>query len=80
MVNHLILGNAEADGIRPVDHAYRDEVDATFKQIYREGRFQVMPAASGPHLVELWGPRELHASQLQLAIDDVTARRSILHR
>jgi hypothetical protein len=66
----------EADGIRPVDHAYRDEVDAIFKQIYREGRFQVMPAANGPHLVELWGPRELRASQLQLAIDDVTARRS----
>ena len=70
----------EADGIRPVDHAYRDEVDAIFKQIYREGRFQVMPAANGPHLVELWGPRELRASQLQLAIDDVTSRRSAPHR
>ncbi len=28
----------EEDGIRPVDHAYRDAVDAIFKQIYREGR------------------------------------------
>ena len=63
-----------------MDHAYRDEVDAIFKQIYREGRFQVMPAANGTHLVELWGPRELRASQLQLAIDDVTARRSVPHR
>lgn len=66
----------EADGIRPVDHAYRDEVDAIFKQIYREGRFQVMPATNGPHLVELWGPRELRLSQLQLAIDELAAMRS----
>jgi hypothetical protein len=66
----------EADGIRPVDHAYRDEVDAIFKQIYRDGRFRVMPAANGPHLVELWGPRELRLSQLQRAVDDVTAGRS----
>ena len=80
MENHRILGNAEADGIRPVDHAYREEVDAIFKKICREGRFQVMPAANGPHLVELWGPRELRASQLQLAIDDLTSRRSVPHR
>lgn len=33
----------QADGIRPIDHEYRDEVDAIFKQIYREGRFGVMP-------------------------------------
>jgi len=66
----------EADGIRPVDHAYRDEVDAIFKQIYREDRFQVMPLTNGPHLVELWGPRELRLSQLQLAIDELTARRA----
>jgi hypothetical protein len=65
----------EADGIRPVDHAYCDEVDAIFKQIYREGRFEVLPAANGPHLVELWGPRELRLSQLQLAIDELTARK-----
>ncbi len=64
----------EADGIRPEDHAYRDEVDTIFKQIYREGRFQVMPAANAPLLVELWGPRELRTSQLQLAIDDATDR------
>ena len=80
MENHRMLGNAEADGIRPVDHAYRDEVDAIFKQIDREGRFQVMPAANRPHLVELWGPRELRASQLQMAIDDVTVRMSVPYR
>ncbi len=66
----------EADGIRPVDHAYRDEVDAIFKQIYRDGRFQLLPLANGPHLVELWGPREQRLTQLQLAIDEVTAMKS----
>jgi len=38
-------------------------------------RIAVLPAANGPHLVELWGPRELRLSQLQLAIDELTARR-----
>jgi hypothetical protein len=61
----------EADGIRPVDHAYRDEVDAIFKQIYREGRFQVLPERNGPLLVELWGPGEQRLDQLQAAIDEV---------
>ena len=61
----------ETDGIRPVDHAYRDEVDAIFKQIYREGRFQVLPEKNGPLLVELWGPREQRLDQLQAAIDEV---------
>jgi hypothetical protein len=61
----------EADGIRPVDHAYRDEVDAIFKQIYRGGRFQVLPEKNGPILVELWGPREQRLDQLQAAIDEV---------
>jgi hypothetical protein len=61
----------ETDGIRPVDHAYRDEVDAIFKQIYREGRFQVLPEKNGPLLVELWGSREQRLDQLQAAIDEV---------
>jgi hypothetical protein len=61
----------EADGIRPVDHAYRDEVDAIFKQIYREGRFQVLPERNRPLLVELWGPREQRLNQLQAAMDEV---------
>lgn len=59
----------EADGIRPVDHAYRDEVDAIFKEIYREGRFGVMPEKNGPRLIELWGPRQQRLDQLQEAID-----------
>ena len=58
----------EADGIRPVDHAYRDEVDAIFKQIYREGRFNVLPATSGPLLIELWGSREQRLQQLEKAV------------
>jgi hypothetical protein len=58
----------EADGIRPVDHAYRDEVDAIFKQIYREGRFKVLPATSGPLLIELWGSREQRLQQLEKAV------------
>jgi hypothetical protein len=60
----------EADGIRPVDHAYRDEVDAIFKQIYREGRFDVLPATRGPLVIELWGPREQRLQQLEKAILD----------
>jgi hypothetical protein len=65
----------EVDGIRPVDHAYRDEVDAIFKQIYREGRFQVLPEKNGPLLVELWGPREQRLDQLQAAIDEVKSEK-----
>ena len=65
----------EDDGIRPVDYAYRDEVDAIFKEIYREGRFQVFPEKNSPLLVELAGSRETRLSQLQEAIDAVTAAR-----
>jgi len=63
----------EDDGIRPVDYAYRDEVDAIFKEIYREGRFQVFPEKNSPRLVELSGPREARLLQLQNAIDEVKA-------
>ena len=58
----------EADGIRPVDHAYRDEVDAIFKQIYRDGRFAVMSSQNAPLLVELWGPPEQRLDQLEQAV------------
>ena len=47
-------------------------LDALFKQIYREDRFAVMQAANSPLLIELWGPRELRLSRLQLAIDTVS--------
>lgn len=66
----------EVDGIRPVDHAYRDEVDAIFKQIYREGRFQVLPETHGPLLIELWGSREQRLQQLRDAIEEVKALKS----
>jgi hypothetical protein len=65
----------EADGIRPVDHVYRDEVDAIFKQIYREGRFAVMPALHPPLMVELFGSRNQRLDQLQQAIAEVKACR-----
>jgi len=65
----------EADGIRPVDHAYRDEVDAIFKQIYREGRFDVMPAVHPPLMLELVGSRNQRLDQLRQAIADVKASR-----
>jgi len=58
----------EEDGIRPVDHAYRDEVDTIFKQIYREGRFDVMPGKNAPRLVELCGSREQRLEQLNAVI------------
>jgi hypothetical protein len=66
----------EEDGIRPVDHAYRNEVDAIFKQIYREGRFGVMPPSKGPGplLIELMGPRQERLGQLQSAIDALKSR------
>ncbi|KZR84921.1 hypothetical protein MITS9509_02823 [Synechococcus sp. MIT S9509] len=57
----------EDDGIRPVDLAYRAEVDAIFKQIYRDDRFSVMPEMNRPKLIELWGSREQRLDQLQQA-------------
>ena len=65
----------EADGIRPVDHAYRDEVDAIFKQIYREGRFAVMPPVHPPLMLELVGSRHQRLDQLREAIAEVKASR-----
>lgn len=65
----------EADGIRPVDHAYRDEVDAIFKQIYRGGRFAVMPALHPPLMLELVGSRQQRLDQLRDAIAEVKASR-----
>ncbi|MGA0094241.1 MAG: hypothetical protein ACO3J2_08120, partial [Chthoniobacterales bacterium] len=55
------------------EEPYRDEVDAIFKQIYREGRFGVLPEKNGPRLVELSGPREQRLDQLQAAIDAVNS-------
>lgn len=66
----------EDDGIRPVDYAYRDEVDAIFKEIYREGRFQVFSEKNSPLLVELWGPREQRLDQLQAAMDEVKSSKA----
>ena len=65
----------EADGIRPLDHAYRDEVDAIFKQIYREGRFAVMPPVHPPLMLELVGSRHQRLDQLREAIAEVKASR-----
>jgi len=64
----------EADGIRPIDHAYRNDVDSLFKEIYHEGRFQVLPEKNGPLLIELWGPRHQRLDQLQEAIAHVIAK------
>ncbi len=57
----------EDDGIRPVDLPYRAEVDAIFKQIYRDERFSVMPEMNRPKLIELWGSRGLRLERLQQA-------------
>ncbi len=65
----------ESDGIRPIDHAYRDEVDAIFKQIYREGRYGAMPEGNRPHVVELSGPRQQRLEQLPAAVEARTANR-----
>jgi len=66
----------EADGIRPIDHAYRDEVDAIFKQIYRDNRFDIFSKRIGPKLIELGGSRENRLEQLQDAIHEVQALKS----
>ena len=58
----------EDDGIRPVDIAYRDEVDTIFKQIYRDRRFNVMPQSGGPALLELWGSRQQRLQRLEAAV------------
>ena len=57
----------EDDGIRPVDLPYRAEVDAIFKQIYRDEHFSVMPEMNRPKLIELWGSREQRLERLQQA-------------
>ncbi len=61
----------ETDGIRPVDHGYRDAVDVVFKQIYRDGRYSVLQGANRPKVVELVGSREHRLEQLQQAITEV---------
>ena len=64
----------EDDGIRPVDHSYRDEVDAIFKQIYRDGRFDIFPKKSSPLLIELVGSPEHRLLQLAQAVEQVQAQ------
>jgi hypothetical protein len=63
----------EDDGIRPVDHSYRDEVDAIFKQIYRDGRFDLLPENSPPLLIELVGPPGERVLQLAQAVEQLQA-------
>jgi hypothetical protein len=50
--------NIENDGIRPIDPAYRNEVDGYLKEIYFNNLFQIMPEKYPPKLIELWGSRE----------------------
>lgn len=61
----------ENDGIRPVDTCYRTEVDNIFKQIYREGRFDILSQENGPLLIELGGPPEERLEQLKQGIRQV---------
>jgi len=58
----------EDDGIRPVDHAYRDAVDEIFKQMYREDRYGLMAESSTAQLIELWGTRCQRIERLEAAI------------
>jgi len=60
--------NMEDDGIRPIDLPYRSDVDAIFKQIYRDKRFNVMPTRNAPQLIELWGSREQRLERIEQAI------------
>ena len=64
----------EDDGIRPVDQPYRAEVDALFKQIYREGLFDVFPSLNCPLLIELVGSPDQRLDQLSEAVAQLEAR------
>jgi hypothetical protein len=59
----------EDDGIRPVDQPYRADVDAIFKQIYRDSRFNIMPLVNSPLLIELVGTPEERLRQLSDAVE-----------
>ena len=61
----------EGDCIRPVDHSCRDEVDAIFKQIYRDGRFDILPKKSPPLLIEMVSSPEHRLLQLAQAVEQV---------
>lgn len=58
----------EEDGIRPIDHSYRDEVDTIFKEIYRDNRYDLMPINNRPTILELHGPAEWRIEQLNNVI------------
>ena len=58
----------EEDGIRPIDHSYRDEVDTIFKEIYRNNRYDLMPINNRPTIIELHGPAEWRIEQLNNVI------------
>ncbi len=55
----------ENDGIRPIDKAYRSEVDRDFKRVYREGLYDLFREKSGPRVVEITGSREERIGQLR---------------
>ncbi len=59
---HLV--EIEDDGIRPIDADYRQEVDAYFKQLYREELFNLFPQQNGPKLIELWGTRKKRVQKI----------------
>ncbi|WP_353078507.1 AAA family ATPase [Synechococcus lacustris] len=63
----------EDDGIRPPDLKYRNSVDMIFKQIYRDGLFDLLPAFEKLKLIELVGDSELRLKQIQLAIESISA-------
>lgn len=64
----------EEDGIRPIDHSYRDEVDTIFKEIYRNNRYDLMPIKNRPTIIELHGPAEWRIEQLNNVIINVKFR------
>ena len=70
----------EDDGIHPVDHSYRDEMDSIFKQIYRGARFDVLPIKSPPLLIELVGSPERRLLQLAQVVEQVRVETRRLHR
>ena len=64
----------EDDGIRPVDHDYRDAVDGIFKQMYREDRYGLMSDQNAVQLIELWGNPTERIDKLETVIAAMTGQ------
>lgn len=64
----------EDDGIRPVDHGYRDDVDKIFKQMYRDDRYGLMRQDNVARVIEIWGTPMERLAKLKAAVGEMSAQ------